>query len=287
MRWILPLLLLSLPSLPLPAQQAVSNPALNAPLPDIPALMKDVEAHEKAAEELRKRYVYKSTLVQDETDDKGNVKKTERTVSEIFYQDGVQVSRIIEKNGKPLEGKDKEKQDKEVAKQVEKAKNRTEKDDNQLTVSRILELGKFSNPRREIYKGRSTIVADYTGDPQAKTKTRFEEMFKRLQGTIWVDEATRSMVRGEGHFAESFKIGGGLIANVHQGLHFYFEKTLVNNEVWLPLELGGEGSVRVMLFVKMQGRARMTFYDYKKFSGAMKILPGTVEVPPDSTSEPK
>lgn len=268
------------------SQQAETPPPANdAPLPDIATLMHDVEEHERASEEIKTRYIYRAHAVDEETDGSGKVKKTEVTLSEISYQNGTPITRILEKDGKPLNEKETKKQDESVAKQIEKAKDHQQKrEEDAITVSRILELGSFSNPRREIYKGRPTIVVDYLGDPKAHTRTRIEELFKRLAGTLWIDEQMRSLVRGDGHFIESFKIGGGLLVNVQKGLHFSFEKSLIHNEVWLPERLEGEGSIRVLLFVHMQGREHITFSDYRRFSSTSTILPANQQIPPDSTA---
>ena len=81
-------------------------------------------------------------------------------------------------------------------------------------MSRILELGTFSNARRVQVAGRDAIAADYAGDPKAKTRNKAEEVIRDLVGTVWVDEKDQELVRTEGRFVRSFKIGGGLVANI-------------------------------------------------------------------------
>jgi hypothetical protein len=263
---------------------------LSAPLPDIPALMHDVEKNQRASDELRKKYTYRAASVMEQTDGNGRVKKTESSVREILYTQGALVERIIEKNGKPLTDKEKEKEDERVEKEIAKEKEKRAKaasegkatnarGDEMLSAARILELGTFSNPRRQIYRGRPTIVVDYTGDKNAKSRSSFEAVFKDLVGTVWVDEKTRNLVRAEGHFLNNFKVGGGLVANIRKDSNFNYETTFVNNEVWLPSQISGQGSVRVLLLVHYEGRGHATFYDYRKFQSSGKILPGVTEVP--------
>lgn len=270
-------------------------------IPDIPTLMHDVEANQRASEKLREHYFYRAASTTEETDNKGRVKKTETRITEIFTRQGVVVSRLIEKDGKPLSEKDQKKEDDRIDKEVKEAVEKREKREREgkptngngqevLTVSRILELGNFTNPRRIDYKGRPTIVVDYTGDPHAKTRYRFEDVFKLLAGTVWIDEQTRSMVRGEGHVTDNFHVAGGLVVNVHSGFRFSFEQTYINNEIWLPSIVEGEGSARVFLFFKIQGRSRTTFSNYRKYTASATILPGITEVeeaPQKSAPEPK
>jgi len=269
---------------------------LSAPLPDISDLMHDVEKNQRASDELRKKYTYRAASLTEQTDSNGRVKKTESSVREILFTQGALVERVIEKNGKPLTDKEKEKEDERVEKEVAKEKEKRAKaasqgkstnarGDEMLSAARILELGTFSNPRRQIYRGRSTILVDYAGDKKAKSRSAFEAVFKDLVGTVWVDEKTRNLVRAEGHFLDNFKVGGGLVANVRKDSSFSYETTFVNNEVWLPAKISGQGSVRVLLLVHYEGRGHATFYDYRKFQSSGKILPGVTEVPdpaPDS-----
>lgn len=291
----------------LPAQQPVAppaqvpevleTPASPAPLPDSSSLIHDVETCERSSEELRKKYFYRAATIAEETDKNGKVKDTKTEVREIQFIEGVLVDRIVERDGKPLSDKDKKKEDERVEKQVKEGKEKRAKAEQKgkdtgprgndvVSVARILELGSFSNPRRETYKGRSTILMDYNGDPHAKTHSRFEEVFKLLSGTVWIDEPTRCLVRGRGMFTDNFHIGGGLVVNIQKGTHFNFEKTLVNGEIWLPAQIDGEGSLRVLLFIHMQGRQKTTFSGYRKFQITSTILPGTTEVP-DPQAEPQ
>ncbi len=122
-----------------------------------------------------------STLERQQLDHNGNLKKTTTTDAESLTIDGIRVDRVVARNGKPLSAKEAQKESDRIDKEVAKAKERREKlategkatdsnGDDILTVSRILELGTFSNPRRVDLNGRPTIVLDYAGDPNAKTR---------------------------------------------------------------------------------------------------------------------
>ena len=64
---------------------------------------------------------------------------------------------------------------------------------------------------------------DYVGDPKAKTRNRAESVVRDLVGTLWVDEEDRALVKVEGHFVNSFKIGVGLVASIQKGTSFGME----------------------------------------------------------------
>ena len=255
------------------------------PLPDIPTLMHEVEARQKASEAIQKDYLYHSVVTEQESDGHGGVKKTEAREYDVFWVEGVEVSRLLKKDGKDLSASEQKKESERLDKAIAKAKKKREeaeqagkptdpRGNDEITVSRILELGSFSNPRRIELNGRDTIVVDYTGDPKAKTKSRAETVFRDLVGTVWVDEQDRVLVKAEGHFVDAFKIGAGLVVNVHKGTSFSMVQTKVNHEVWLPEMFEGEGQARMLLLFNFKGRVSMVNSDYRKFRTTSTVLPG-------------
>ena len=151
-----------------------------------------------------------------------------------------------------------------------------------MTASRALELGSFTNPRRVELNGRDTIVADYAGDPKAKTRTRFEEVVRDMMGTVWVDEQDRVLVKAQGHFVNNFKIGGGLVANIQKGTSFSMDQRKVNDEVWLPARFEGQGSARALLFLGFNGHVEAVESGYRKFKATSTIVPVESSVTPES-----
>ncbi len=274
------------------AQPAASPMGANtgaAPLPDPRTLLLDVERNDKRLEALRKDYTYHVHLDAQQLRKDGSVKKAEVTDSESLTINGVRVDRVVARDGRPLtpeeQAKENEKIDKEVAKARDKqakasreGKETDDRGDTMMSVARILELGKFSNERRVEISGRPTIVLDYAGDPNAKTHSQVEGIMRDLVGVVWIDEADRVLVRGEGHFLNDFKIGGGLVADVHKGTRFQFETTRVADGVWLPARIDGQGSMRVLLFAGFDGRISAQTSDYRRFRTSAKIIANGGEV---------
>jgi hypothetical protein len=275
------------------ATEAAKTIGAERPLPDIPALMHSVEVNQKISEAIEKDYLYRSVQTAEELDGHGRVKKTETKEYDVFWVNGVPVHRLVKKDGKELSEGERKKEEEQIDKEVAKAKEKRAKADGKgaetdphgnemVTVSRLLELGRFTNARRVQLNGRDTIAIDFTGDPKAKTKNRFEDVIRDLVGTAWVDEQDRMLVKGQGHFVNSFKIGGGIVANIQKGTSFSMEQRRVNNEVWLPARVDGQGSARALLFFSFNGRVSAVESDYRKFKATSRILPGmsTVEGAP-------
>jgi hypothetical protein len=278
-----------------PAQTADGTKAdePERPFPDIPALMHSVEVNQRASEAIEKEYLYRSVVTDQQLDGHGGLKKTEVDEYEVFWVEGVPVHRLVKKNGKELSADEQKKESERIDKDAAKAKEKRAKEDERgkesdargnelMTASRALELGSFTNVRRVQINGRDTIVADYAGDPKAKTRTKFEDVVKDLMGTAWIDEQDRVLVKAQGHFVNNFKIGGGLVVNIQKGTNFVAEWKKVNDEVWLPAGVEGQGSARALLFFGLNGRVQVVNSDYRKFKATSTILPGmsTVETNP-------
>ena len=273
------------------AQTESGSLAADRPLPDIPTLMHEVEQHQRASEAIQKDYLYHEVATEQE-----NGKKTETREYDVFWLNGVEVQKLTRKDGRDLTADEQKKESDRIDKEVAKAKERKAKADakgeetdshghEEITVSRFLSLGSFTNPRRVQFDGRDTIAVDYTGDPKARTRNRTEDAIRNLAGTIWVDEQDRSISRLEGHFVNNFKIGAGLLINVKKDTSFLFEQRKINGEVWLPARIEGQGAARVMLFVSFNGSVRVTNSDYRKFKATSTILPGLATVNDPSATE--
>ncbi len=258
--------------------------------------MRAVEANQKASEAIEKDYLYHSIVTAEQTNGHGGVKKTETEEYDVFWIEGVPVRRLTKKNGKELSAEEQKKESEQIDKEVAKAKEKrakagekgTETDprgNDLVTVSRLLELGSFTNAQRVQLNGRDTIVVDFTGDPNAKTKNRFEDVIRDMVGTAWIDEKDKVLVKAQGHFVNNFKVGAGLVVNIQKGTNFLMEQRKVNDEVWLPAMMDGQGSFRALLFVGFNGNFKIVNSDYRKFKATSTILPGVNTVEPEP--EPK
>jgi hypothetical protein len=184
-----------IPSLLL-APLALAQQAANAPLPEIRQLLSEVDEHQKQLEKVRENYTFSTSQLVEDLDGDGRVTKTESREWEVFFVNGHQIASLVKKDGKPLDGDDLQKETERVTKAVEKAQKPEQeqhKDEKEISLRNILEIADVRNPRREIYRGRSTIVFDFVGRKDLKAHGLSEDLSKKLQGTVWVDEADRQV----------------------------------------------------------------------------------------------
>jgi len=249
-------------------QGAVCQQTAQAPLPDIRELMREVQEHQKRLDQVRENYTDTSYQVVQDVDANGEVKKTESTEYEDFFVNGHVIERKVKVNDKPLDENAQRKETERVTKLVEKAE-KTPRDKPlegpSITVGRLLEIMDVRNERRELYRGDPTIVFDFVGRKDAKTHGFAEDASKKLQGTLWINEADRQVAHLEVSFVENFRMVGGLVATVQKGSSFRFDQAKVNGEIWLPTGAEGMMQARVLLLKSLRQRFRERCYDYKRF----------------------
>jgi hypothetical protein len=274
--------------------------AANPPLPDIRQLMQEVQNHQRQLDKVRESYTYTSMQTTQDIDANGQVKKTETQENEDFFVNGHVIERTVKKDGQPLSDHDQQKETERVTKLVEKAEKTPAGqplEGPSISVSRVLEIMDVRNERRVNFRGRPAIVFDFVGRKDAKTHGLAEDASKKLQGTIWIDEADRQVAHLEVSFVDNFHVVGGLFANIQKGSNFHFDQELVNHpndegpspgtpvnhpgdsgsasdpppgaegngELWLPT--GGEGTMqaRVLLVKNLRQHFIERDYDYKRF----------------------
>jgi hypothetical protein len=245
---------------PVPVQAA-------SPLPDIPALLRSVEAHQAELDRAREEYTFRQQQQMTFYDKHGKVRRTEERVSNVFFVHGHPIETLVSKNGKPLNAGDLKKEQDHATKEALKYQNQPygpDKDD--VTVSRLLAIIRFSNPRRVIESGRPVIAVDFIGDPHAKTHGRNEDAVKKVRGTVWIDEDAREVKRMQAAFDEPLRIGFGLFATVSPGSNFSFEQALIRNEAWLPTKVDARFDGKAALFVGFHVDLNIRFDQYEKFS---------------------
>lgn len=256
--------------------------ASGEPLPDIKSLILEVSRNQKAVEEMQKQYTCHVTTEEEKVDSRGRT--TSRSVKEyeVFYVGGDEVRHKVAEDGKPLAGDAKKKEDdrfnKQYAKLEEQAakkaadpkKQQKEEQQQETQVSDVLRAVRFSNARRERFRGQEVIAVDFGPDPDYKPRNLMENVAHKMSGVLWIDERARDVARMDAHFTASFKIAAGVLASIEQGTSFVVEQAKVNDEVWLPIYTEVHAGGRV-LFFRMKANEIDRYSDYRKFHTDSKI----------------
>lgn len=250
------------------------------PLPDIRALLVELQANEDRVDNILDTYSYIQKSTSRAVGKDGALKETESETYQLSFYKGNRIRRLIEKNGKPLNEKEQAKEDEEVQKRVEdiekrlasKDKDKEDEESRRVSVAELLRASRLINPRRERFRGRDVIVFDFEPNPDfdyknAKSMLKF---FGKTAGVMWIDEKDKQVARLEAYLAENFNIGGGVLAKLKKGASFVIEQDRINDEIWLPSMADINLSVRVLMVKGIEVNAVVRSYDYKKFATEVK-----------------
>jgi len=278
----IPAMLRAQTAVPAKSQHTVAPAAAApAPLPDIPTLLHKVEIARQHNATVMDNYSFDATTTS--RDPSGHT-KTE--VIEITYINGVRLEHLIARDGKPLPPEDAEKEKERSDKAMAKAKERIAKaqskgevtdanGDTLISLDRLLQLYTITNPRREMLNGRSSIVFDFAANHSVKSKGIPEGVMQSFSGTIWIDEKDSEIAKMSGTVPQGY--GFGLIINISKGTGGTVEFMPVNNEVWLPARLDGQGHARFLLVDDaLDGTESTVFSNFHKFQVSVDQ---TVSVP--------
>ena len=255
---------------------------------DIAKLLQEVEENQKKIDERVSNYAFKEKRTEREINDKGEVKKETVTVAEIYpLPGGGAIYKLISENGVPLSPDRAAKQDKKIAEDVtkyelerqkkeQKKKEEAEKnqgqvvkkredDDDDVELAVFLRACEFVSPRRERLRDREAVVFDFRPRPGFRPKTTAEDIVTKLAGVAWIDPVDKTVIRLEAKLAQSYKVGGGLVASIRPGSAFAFEQTRMSDGVWLPRLVQVNFAAKIFLFKGIESNETREFSDYRRF----------------------
>lgn len=253
-----------LPSLGLAQAQPLKPPPLNLQL-----ILQQVQAHQKQVEAMRENYTYDCLQTTQDLDSSGQVTKTATEQRQEFFVNGHLIGRVTRRNGQPLTGAESDKETRRVTDLVEKAQSTPPDQRLQgptITVSRLLELMELRNPRRETFRRRPTVVFDFVGRKDIKTHGLMEDASKKLEGTVWIDEADLQVAHLEVTVADNFRLAGGFLASVEKGSSFRFDQAPVDGGLWLPTGSEADMQARILMLKNLRERRIQRDYGFKRFS---------------------
>ncbi len=258
------------------------------PLPDIPTLLKDLQANEDRVEALLDSYSFTQKSIRRELGKDGILREIESETKQMSFYKGNRIHRTIEKNDRPLSQKDQADVDKNVAKKIEEIDKRLAKEEARvakqkadgseseekrgISIAEMLRASKLLNPRRERFRGRDCVVFDFEPNPafdmkNAKSMLKF---FGKTAGVVWIDEKDKQVARLEAVLFENFGIGGGLVAKLKKGATFMIEKERFGDEIWLPSQTDINISVRLLLIKGIDLNQIVKSYGYRRFETEVK-----------------
>jgi hypothetical protein len=243
--------------------------------------------------DLARNYTCQQREVIKHLDKNGNVKSTEVKTYDVGFYYGEEYSRLIMKDDKPLDDKEKKKEDEKLEKFLAKLRNeseeqrqkRNDKEKKEREESRAYRLDvanayDFRIVGEEELEGVNTWVIEAAPRKDFKPTQPHADMLKKIEGKMWIDKKEYNWIRVEAEATDTISFGLFLF-RIHPGSRFKLQQMHLNDEVWLLRHLYINGGARIALLKNEAIEQEDTFSNYKKFSSTFTILPGVKEVPPE------
>jgi len=294
-------------------------------LPDLLPMMQQVIVHERASEAARPNYLFHQWLGSVEGDGYCDPypanypsPKTRRCFgsgstavsgedreSEVFWLRGVRISRLLSVSGFNHHDRkyshtlstdelrsENARIDEELA-QVAKAhaagdteaERKASGFPDEVHLSRLLELGNYSNLRRSEHWQRSTLLVDYTGGTCIGTCTPLDSAARYITGTLSIDEDDLAVVVFDGVFTETWIEAGSGGYKVLKDSDLTYWASRMADGMWFPTMMSiGSTTIRGRMLRTTSSSLR--FKDYRKFRVTSTILPDFALVPDGTSPQP-
>jgi hypothetical protein len=285
---------------PSPAQEAApeNQTAHFPPTNDPKEIVRRSVEIDRRTRELVRNYTCQHREVLKHLDKNGNVKSTEIKTSDISFYYGEEYSKLIMIDDKPLSEKEQKKEDEKLEKflakyRKESEEGRQKRDDKEKKdraegrafLRDVVNAYDFRIAGEEELEGVDTWVIEATPRQDFKPTQPHADILKKIKGKMWIDKKEYNWVRVEAEATDTISFGLFLV-RVHPGSRFNFQQLHLNNEVWLMRRFYLNGGARIALLKNEAIEQEDVFSNYKKFSSAVKILPGVREVPAEEKPAP-
>lgn len=232
-----------------------------------------------------KDYTFKVLQAEKQLDKNGKVTHTDTELTEVMMLGGRPYERTLERDGKPLSEKDakkeQEKLDRESAKRSketdrDRAKAEKERQNDRRFAREIPDAFDFTLLGEERRDGLPVWKIHAEPKPGFKPKDGRADILKKVQGTIWIDQAGYQWVAADIDVIDTIS-WGWFILRIPPGAKIRFEQTRVNDEVWLPKGVHIRGDAKLGLLKTFRLEVDLAYSDYRKFTTESKIV-GTEEI---------
>jgi hypothetical protein len=266
------------------SQESASPSTDDRPLPDPKAFGAEVRRRMLTDRELQAQYTFIERREEIKVSKLGKVTAGPVKTYEVYpsVERGNTYKRLIAVNGVPVPPAELEKQDRihredvlreaarrerETPEERQRRLRKEEKDrvEWNRTLDEVFHAYDIRLVGREVVNGHTTVVATLEPKPAHKPRTEAGGWMKKLRARVWISESDYQVVKAIGQVIDDVTFGWGLALRLHTGTVAEFERTKVNNEVWLPARMEIKGSGRALL--RRFAVSSVTVYsDYKKFN---------------------
>jgi len=233
---------------------------------------------------LRRQYTYRMTSEVKQQKGSESKQRDLRTY-DVFWLDGTEYKRLLEKDGKPLGEKQAHEEQAKLDREIEKQKRESESDrrkrqekerreleDERQVRREVTQAYNFSLLGEEVVNGRSCWKIQADPKPGYRPVHKDAKFLPKMHGTVWIDKDNYEWARVDAESLDTISAGLGLL-RVGKGFRFLLEQQYVNNEIWAPVNIQIKATAKALFLVGGNFDVTISFKDYKKYSVNSTVTP--------------
>ncbi len=255
------------------------------PLPDRDSFLQEVRKNLRSDRLLLSQYTFTEQATIRTLERSGKVKEVEECVYEVYpsLDNELTYRKLISKNGKLLDSKELDKQDREYDKKYRKrhrkleglddderarasAREAEERRKEEQVLDELPNIYDIQMLGRETLMGHPGIVLSFKPRRGYVPRTKGGRILAKVAGTAWLGEYDHQLMRVEATLVDSISFGLGILARLNSGATAVFERRKVNDEIWLPASARFSGTGRLLLFKGLNLDVSSEYSDYRKFT---------------------
>lgn len=238
-----------------------------------------------------REYTYQREEVTRYLDGRGQVKRTESSTYDVVTLYGELYSRLIAKDGKPLDAKAAAKAEREWNEALQKRerespegkakrleRERRNEEQGRRFLEEVPEAFAFRLLGVERVDGREAWVIGAEPRPGYRPKVKRAELLGKFRGRLWIDQTEYQWLRVEAETIDTVSFGL-FVARLSKGARLTFEQQRVNKEVWLPRRASARLDARLALVKSLRVDSEVRWSGYRKFQTDSRVV-GVEELQP-------
>jgi len=193
-------------------------------------------------------------------------------VSQVTVLNGTPYTRLIAKNGHPLDAEEARRENEKYEKAVA-ARDRETPEQREKRLRKYQEEWGFLHEvpdafnlkllGHETISGRPNYLIELTPKPGHTPQSKTARIFPNIEGKLWIDEQDLRWTKAVAHVIDTISVGW-VLARIGPGAHITIKQVKVDNEHWLPRELDVNGTAKIMLVKNRALDETVSYSDYKR-----------------------
>lgn len=228
--------------------------------------------------ELRRQYTWRQHDDVRQVEKNGGFKSRANKVFDVFYIDGTEYRRLVEKDGKPLGDKESKDEQAKLDRALEKHKSESDADRRKRREKNQKQIEEEKRVRAEVPKAYDfSLLGEESVNGRPCWKVRAEpkpgynpplkaaQWFPKVHGSLWIDKQNYEWAKVDAETLDSFSVALGML-RIGKGARIVLEQQFINNEIWAPVSLKASANARALLVMGGNFDVKISFKDYRKYS---------------------